>query len=82
MEAVLDTILLAILAFPIQRSILLREYKNGNYAILPWFMARILVAAIFCILYEAVVALPVFFMQVRSEDVASSCFQKPALLSI
>ena len=62
LNGVLDTVILCILTFPVQRTLLLREYKNGNYALLPWFAARVISDALFCVIFQMCLTLPVFFM--------------------
>ena len=40
-----------------QRTLLLREYKNGNYALMPWFASRVVSDAVFCVVFQHVNAL-------------------------
>ena len=41
MTSVVDTLALTILMFPIERALLLREYKNGSFSISAWYISKV-----------------------------------------
>jgi ABC-type multidrug transport system ATPase subunit len=61
-NGVIETLALTILSFPLVRSLLLREYKNGNYSIFSFYVAVILSMTMFGILYVLVMAIPIYTM--------------------
>jgi len=62
MNGIVETLALTILSFPLVRSLLLREYKNGSYSLLSWYCAMMTSQACFSVLYVVVTAIPVWFM--------------------
>ena len=38
----MDTLAFTVIAFPLQRSLLMREYKNGNYSLPSFYMSTML----------------------------------------
>jgi hypothetical protein len=61
-NGIIDTLAMTILTFPIVRSLLLREYKNGSYSVLAWYIAMMVSMGLFGILFVICMAFPVYFM--------------------
>jgi len=61
-NCLMDNIFSTVIAFPIQRTLLLREYKNGSYSLVPWFFAFFFSTMLFQVLYTLILSVPVYTM--------------------
>ena len=61
-NGVIDTLAMTILTFPLVRSLLLREYKNGDYSFLSFYVATMMSMGLFGALFVMCMAFPVYFM--------------------
>lgn len=67
MNGIIDTLALTILAFPVMRSRLLREYKNGTYAVSSFYIAMMFTMACFSFIFVSVMSVPVYLLVSWSE---------------
>ena len=61
-NGIIDTLAMTILTFPLIRSLLLREYKNGSYSVLSFYIATMLSMGMFGALFVVCMAFPIYFM--------------------
>eukprot|EP00756_Hemistasia_phaeocysticola_P029706 Hpha_TRINITY_DN16247_c1_g1::TRINITY_DN16247_c1_g1_i1::g.15438::m.15438 len=61
-NCLMDNIFSTVISFPIQRCLLLREYKNGSYSLVPWFFAFFTSTMVFQVLYTLILCVPVYTM--------------------
>jgi len=61
-NSVMDTVMQTALTFPTSRALLLREYRNGTYALPCFHLAMALANCIFMCINTFVMALPVYFL--------------------
>eukprot|EP00656_Telonema_subtile_P049803 TRINITY_DN6277_c0_g1_i2.p1 TRINITY_DN6277_c0_g1~~TRINITY_DN6277_c0_g1_i2.p1 ORF type:complete len:529 (-),score=121.40 TRINITY_DN6277_c0_g1_i2:77-1663(-) len=61
-NCLMDDLFATVIAFPTQKAILMREYKNGVYGILPWFMAFWTSRLVSQIFFALLLMLPVYFL--------------------
>jgi len=60
--SLMDACLSTIAAFPLERSCLIREYKNGYFKLVAFFLAKIGSMLLFQVLYSLIFGAVVFFM--------------------
>jgi ABC-type multidrug transport system ATPase subunit len=61
-SSVLDTLFACILTFPSMKTLLLREYKNGSYSLLPFYVATLANAILFNGGYAIFLGTPIYFL--------------------
>jgi ABC-type multidrug transport system ATPase subunit len=61
-SSVLDTLFACILTFPSMKTLLLREYKNGSYSLLPFYIATLGNAILFNGSYALFLGTPIYFL--------------------
>jgi len=61
-SSVLDTLFACILTFPSMKTLLLREYKNGSYSLLPFYIATLGNAILFNGGYALFLGTPIYFL--------------------
>lgn len=61
-NSIMDTIFATVISFPLQRSVLLREYRNGSYSLASFFIAYISVSLLFQFIFTLALGLPVYFL--------------------
>eukprot|EP01065_Artemidia_motanka_P031530 TRINITY_DN3792_c0_g1_i1.p1 TRINITY_DN3792_c0_g1~~TRINITY_DN3792_c0_g1_i1.p1 ORF type:complete len:745 (+),score=248.74 TRINITY_DN3792_c0_g1_i1:47-2281(+) len=61
-NCLMDNIFATVIGFPTARSLLLREYKNGSYSLMPWFFALFFSTMVFQVIYTLILSVPVYTM--------------------
>lgn len=61
-NAVLGTLGNTVLTFPMRRALLLREYKNGTFSLVPWYVAWMISTSLINFIHVLLMGLPVYFM--------------------
>eukprot|EP00512_Aurantiochytrium_limacinum_P012641 CAMPEP_0171568526 /NCGR_PEP_ID=MMETSP0961-20121227/1814_1 /TAXON_ID=87120 /ORGANISM="Aurantiochytrium limacinum, Strain ATCCMYA-1381" /LENGTH=677 /DNA_ID=CAMNT_0012122667 /DNA_START=84 /DNA_END=2117 /DNA_ORIENTATION=- len=62
LNSTVDTIASTIIVFPTQRSLMNREYKNGVYRLMPFYLGIISSMAVLSTVHVAVMTFPIYFM--------------------
>ncbi len=62
MSGSIQTLGLTLITFPIVRSILLREYRNGSYSVFAFYVAQLMSLILFSSIYVLVMVVPLYFM--------------------
>jgi len=62
MSCVMDTLFATVMRFPLQRSLLLREYRNGVYSLPSYYAALLLSSMLFQSFYALFMGIPIYFL--------------------
>lgn len=71
-----------IISFPLQRSLLIREYKNGSYGLLPYYIANVLCMNLFGILYTMGSVVPIYFMVGLEFTAVKFCYFASTIIAL
>lgn len=61
-NCLMDNLFMSVLSFPPAKALMLREYKNGTFAMLPWFAAYWANTIMWQIFFSLLLLFPVYFM--------------------
>eukprot|EP00658_Telonema_sp_P-2_P025672 TRINITY_DN20337_c0_g1_i3.p1 TRINITY_DN20337_c0_g1~~TRINITY_DN20337_c0_g1_i3.p1 ORF type:complete len:624 (+),score=168.26 TRINITY_DN20337_c0_g1_i3:200-2071(+) len=73
-NCLMDDLFATVLSFPSIKAILMREYKNGVYGIMPWFSAFWFSRLISQVLYALLLMIPVYFLVGLRLDLSGTKF--------
>ncbi|GBG24326.1 ABC transporter G family member 22 [Hondaea fermentalgiana] len=62
LNSTIDTIASTIIVFPTQRSLMNREYKNGVYRLMSFYLGLIMSMCVLSIVHVTVMTVPIYFM--------------------
>jgi len=62
MSCVIDTLFATVLRFPTQKALLLREYKNGMFALPPYYASLLASSMIFQSFFAVFMGIPIYFL--------------------
>ena len=61
-NSVVETLAQTIISFPIQRALLIREYRNGSYSLASYYLSMMFSKGFLGVIYVFAIVLPIYFM--------------------